>query len=79
MTWIVAWMSALPLLVALIVATFAPGWLLLVAGGARFRLARVACAPALTFLLMGLGGVLFRSLGVWWHFHLLPLPPIPKV
>ena len=67
MTWIVAWMSALPLLVALIVATFAPGWLLLVAGGARFRLARVACAPALTFLLMGLGGVLFRSLGVWWH------------
>ena len=67
MTWIVTWLSALPLLVALIAATFVPGWLLLVAGGARFRLARIACAPALTFLLMGLGGVLFRFLGVWWH------------
>ena len=67
MTWIVTWLSALPLLVALIAATFVPGWLLLVAGGARFRLARIACAPALTFLLMGLGGVLFRGLGVWWH------------
>ncbi|WP_315583562.1 DUF6541 family protein [Actinomyces viscosus] len=67
MSWIVTWMSALPLLVALIVATFLPGWLLLVAGGARFRLARIACAPALTFLLMGLGGVVFRALGVWWH------------
>lgn len=67
MTWIVAWVSVLPLLVALLVATFVPGWLLLVAGGARFRLARIACAPALTFLLMGLGGVVFRALGVWWH------------
>lgn len=67
MTSIVAWASALPLLAALIVATFVPGWLLLVAGGARFRLARIACAPALTFLLMGLGGVVFRALGVWWH------------
>ena len=67
MTWIMAWVSVLPLLVALLVATFVPGWLLLVAGGARFRLARIACAPALTFLLMGLGGVVFRALGVWWH------------
>ena len=67
MTWIVAWVSVLPLLVALLVATFVPGWLLLVAGGARFRLARIACAPALTFLLMGLGGVVFRALRVWWH------------
>ena len=67
MTWIVAWVSVLPLLVALLVATFVPGWLLLVAGGARFRLARIACAPALTFLLMGLGGIVFRALGVWWH------------
>ena len=67
MTWIVAWVSVLPLLVALLVATFVPGWLLLVAGGARFRLACIACAPALTFLLMGLGGVVFRALGVWWH------------
>ena len=45
MTWIVAWVSVLPLLVALLVATFVPGWLLLVAGGARFRLAESSSAP----------------------------------
>ena len=67
MPWPVASVSVPPLLVPQLVATFVPGWLLLVAGGARFRLARIACAPALTFLLMGLGGVVFRALGVWWH------------
>lgn len=61
------WITALPTLGLLIAVTFAPGWLLLVAAGARYRLARIACAPALTFLLMGMGGLIFRALGVRWH------------
>lgn len=61
------WITALPILGLLVITTFAPGWLILVAGGARYRLAAIACAPAMTFLLMGVGGLLFRLLGVRWH------------
>nr|WP_279596166.1 DUF6541 family protein [Actinomyces bowdenii] len=57
----------MPILGLLVLTTFAPGWLILMAGGARYRLAAIACAPAMTFLLMGVGGLLFRLLGVRWH------------
>ena len=58
---------ALPMLGLLVVATFGPGWLLLLAAGVRSWLARPACAPPLTFLLMGMGGLIFHALGVRWH------------
>ncbi|WP_172119778.1 DUF6541 family protein [Actinomyces faecalis] len=61
------WVGATGTLLLLAAATWGPGLGLLLAAGARSRLARLACAPALTFALYGVGGVLFNSLGLRWH------------
>ena len=62
-----AWVPALPLLAALAVVTFGPGLLVLLAAGARSRLAALACAPALTFALLGTAGVVLNAVGLRWH------------
>ncbi|QPL05810.1 MULTISPECIES: DUF6541 family protein [Actinomyces] len=62
-----SWISALPILAALAVVTFGPGLLILLAAGARSRLAALACAPSLTFALLGSAGVIFEAVGVRWH------------
>lgn len=60
------WLAALPLLLGELVATWGPGLLVLLAAGARSRLAALACAPALTFALYGTGGVLLHMVGLRW-------------
>lgn len=63
----IAWVGAVPVLAALAVVTFLPGLLVLLASGARSRLAALACAPALTFALLGTAGVVYERIGVRWH------------
>ena len=61
------WAQAVPTLAMLVVVTWAPGLVILLAAGARSRLARLACAPALTFAVYGVGAIVFEKLGVWWR------------
>lgn len=66
MAYLQAWMSTLPLLVALLVVLYLPGLLVLRLADVRRNLS-FGVAPAVTCGLAGVGGILLDLLGVPWN------------
>ncbi|ATG51552.1 hypothetical protein CFK38_08455 [Brachybacterium vulturis] len=66
MAYLQAWMSTVPLLVALLVVLYLPGLLVLRAADVRRNLS-IGVAPAVTCGLVGVGGIVLDLLGVPWN------------